>query len=497
MEAEAELDILCLSIVDLCRQNRININDAKFNDILFKDILCETIGDLYRQNKISTIKNILKHYIPKCELHGICRKNIINQIIHIFNGNDNDITRFCRYIKNKNFTKLLETIIYYSRDIKFVPTFDSILWFIIYLSVSNIDAFKFIINNQQVKNEEKKNIFYEIAIKFMMDGIISYDDALYVMNVLSSHAYIYLDWMINFYGRETIKQYYLNTGNICGNTWDNLIKNQIFTNDEIKHLFWKFESDDIYYYTFMKAIIRNRIDIIDFTCVMDNIKFCEIINLEFDDENFKLTGKYENIDDTPTKNYVRSKIGMDLINNWWINVQKKIDEKTLILRKGNASIQFFILGLKLMVKPYESSILDMIYNIIVNNTNEEACSYYKGAITYVCRPLKDKEWIPRFPLAHHYETNSKKKSFFELIPLYTRGFRDREKNNFSSNIINSIPHHRYCAQFDKKIYTCDECAICLEEFNEDDKCSVLTCGHIYHAKCLININKCPICRHPQ
>jgi hypothetical protein len=44
----------------------------------------------------------------------------------------------------------------------------------------------------------------------------------------------------------------------------------------------------------------------------------------------------------------------------------------------------------------------------------------------------------------------------------------------------------------------EECAICLEVFNQESKVNKLKCGHIYHKKCIIEwLSKdysCPNCR---
>ncbi|PWA54759.1 E3 ubiquitin-protein ligase RING1 [Artemisia annua] len=42
------------------------------------------------------------------------------------------------------------------------------------------------------------------------------------------------------------------------------------------------------------------------------------------------------------------------------------------------------------------------------------------------------------------------------------------------------------------------CAICMDEYREDDKTGTLGCQHVYHAQCikswLICKNNCPMCR---
>jgi hypothetical protein len=44
-----------------------------------------------------------------------------------------------------------------------------------------------------------------------------------------------------------------------------------------------------------------------------------------------------------------------------------------------------------------------------------------------------------------------------------------------------------------------ECLICIQEFNDDDEVTKITCNHIFHKNCIKNwvceeSNKCPICR---
>lgn len=46
----------------------------------------------------------------------------------------------------------------------------------------------------------------------------------------------------------------------------------------------------------------------------------------------------------------------------------------------------------------------------------------------------------------------------------------------------------------------EECAICLQPFDEDELIREIQCGHIYHQTCLdgwsIKNNTCPLCRQP-
>ena len=52
--------------------------------------------------------------------------------------------------------------------------------------------------------------------------------------------------------------------------------------------------------------------------------------------------------------------------------------------------------------------------------------------------------------------------------------------------------------FKKDIYNTDECAICLETFEEDENIIQLNCNHIFHLQCIddwLQIQEnCPVCR---
>ena len=39
-----------------------------------------------------------------------------------------------------------------------------------------------------------------------------------------------------------------------------------------------------------------------------------------------------------------------------------------------------------------------------------------------------------------------------------------------------------------------ECPICFEDKN--DEIQITSCGHAFHAKCVRNLNLCPLCRTP-
>ena len=41
-----------------------------------------------------------------------------------------------------------------------------------------------------------------------------------------------------------------------------------------------------------------------------------------------------------------------------------------------------------------------------------------------------------------------------------------------------------------------ECPICLEEINNNTKFKCVNCKYEFHSKCIIKIDKCPMCREP-
>ena len=48
--------------------------------------------------------------------------------------------------------------------------------------------------------------------------------------------------------------------------------------------------------------------------------------------------------------------------------------------------------------------------------------------------------------------------------------------------------------------TLDKCLVCLDEWQEDDDCRVLSCKHVFHASCVDqwlenNSNSCPLCTY--
>ena len=53
-------------------------------------------------------------------------------------------------------------------------------------------------------------------------------------------------------------------------------------------------------------------------------------------------------------------------------------------------------------------------------------------------------------------------------------------------------------KYKKDIYNTDECAICLEMFEEDENIIQLNCNHIFHLHCiddwLQRKENCPVCR---
>lgn len=66
------------------------------------------------------------------------------------------------------------------------------------------------------------------------------------------------------------------------------------------------------------------------------------------------------------------------------------------------------------------------------------------------------------------------------------------ENNNNKSITNNI------STFNYECNKCDNCVICMENINKNEKCKKLICGHIFHSNCvdtwLNRVLECPICR---
>jgi hypothetical protein len=86
---------------------------------------------------------------------------------------------------------------------------------------------------------------------------------------------------------------------------------------------------------------------------------------------------------------------------------------------------------------------------------------------------------------------------------------NNDDNNVDNNDDNNVDDNTYSfidkifniyekIQIKKNIKKCDTCIICFELNSINNKCSILSCKHIYHSECINewfdNSETCPICR---
>ena len=66
-------------------------------------------------------------------------------------------------------------------------------------------------------------------------------------------------------------------------------------------------------------------------------------------------------------------------------------------------------------------------------------------------------------------------------------------NNNNTTIINNISNFICNNEED-----CNNCIVCMDNINKNDKCKKLSCGHIFHSSCINNwlsrVLECPMCR---
>ncbi|GMI88640.1 hypothetical protein HRI_002533300 [Hibiscus trionum] len=94
-------------------------------------------------------------------------------------------------------------------------------------------------------------------------------------------------------------------------------------------------------------------------------------------------------------------------------------------------------------------------------------------------------------------------SFLLLVPLVLRHRRHRRhyrtSSGFSAKQLKKLPQVRFSQETSAAHPESDSCAICLDEFRQEQWCRELVgCGHLFHRKCLdswlIKVTSCPICR---
>jgi len=96
---------------------------------------------------------------------------------------------------------------------------------------------------------------------------------------------------------------------------------------------------------------------------------------------------------------------------------------------------------------------------------------------------------PRFLESARPEQREFIRTFVEEL----KAERDRE----GSRKLKLLPVKKYSSK--ENISTCSDCAICLQDFEEDDLCRVLVhCSHMFHSSCadewLKTNQRCPLCR---
>ncbi|KAJ0747651.1 putative transcription factor C2H2 family [Helianthus annuus] len=92
--------------------------------------------------------------------------------------------------------------------------------------------------------------------------------------------------------------------------------------------------------------------------------------------------------------------------------------------------------------------------------------------------------------------------FFIFLGSFLNHYRSFSSGS-SASILKSLPPVFVYSETKTKTETkvVEDCAVCLSEFEESDKCLVLpTCKHCFHSGCihmwLSNHSTCPLCRSP-
>ncbi|XP_076061907.1 godzilla E3 ubiquitin protein ligase isoform X2 [Oratosquilla oratoria] len=84
-------------------------------------------------------------------------------------------------------------------------------------------------------------------------------------------------------------------------------------------------------------------------------------------------------------------------------------------------------------------------------------------------------------------------TFMQVVKC-VRDYRRSRRHRLSSSALKKLPIHKF-----KKGDPYDCCAICLEDYVDNDKLRVLPCSHAYHCKCIDpwltkNRRVCPVCK---
>ncbi|CAF2091642.1 RING-H2 finger protein ATL16 [Brassica napus] len=81
----------------------------------------------------------------------------------------------------------------------------------------------------------------------------------------------------------------------------------------------------------------------------------------------------------------------------------------------------------------------------------------------------------------------------------TRLYSPRIKRGLDESVIRAIPILKFKKRRDGEENTCQECSVCLNEFQEEEKLRIIPhCSHLFHIDCidiwLQNNANCPLCR---
>ncbi|XP_035839982.1 RING-H2 finger protein ATL5 [Helianthus annuus] len=91
-------------------------------------------------------------------------------------------------------------------------------------------------------------------------------------------------------------------------------------------------------------------------------------------------------------------------------------------------------------------------------------------------------------------------SFFTRHPYFRNNHRS-SSSGLNASILKSLPPVFVYSKTKTETKVVEDCAVCLSEFEESDKCLVLpNCKHCFHSACIhmwfSNHSTCPLCRSP-
>jgi hypothetical protein len=125
---------------------------------------------------------------------------------------------------------------------------------------------------------------------------------------------------------------------------------------------------------------------------------------------------------------------------------------------------------------------------LINRMNPQTQIFGAGTISITTEPLLD-PLIPMNPLANMMNLFSTLRPQQPAMEDVVVGIHKSDLDALRINL------HK---NFDNK-ELCDTCAICIENFKEDDVCRELKCHHLFHKDCvdhwLETSVKCPVCRN--